>query len=328
MKEYLQGNNYIMKLLLKWKLHFFIVSGLAIGISVVFSSEYFMPPVYKSFAIVYPSNIIPYSSETPTEQMLQLLESNDVRDEVIRKFDLAKHYNIDTAEESGHYKLITEYESNIEAKHTSVSSIEIKAYDTDPKLASEIVSEIINAVNVKARNLQRDKTKEVVVILENLMQSKKAQIDSVNNALQELRVKYQILDYDLQTREVSRGYYGALGNGARKENLKDIDVMMRNLEEKGGDFYKLQQTFNALLKSYNATKLEYDQAVSDLTKELTYTNLISRPFPADKKSFPIRWIVVVTSLLSANLFLVFIIISIDKMKHKTVKHKSSTAESA
>ncbi len=316
MNEYLQSNHHLIKLVVKWKLHFLIVTLVSCAAAIVFSLPFFMPPKYKSFAVIYPSNIIPYSSETPTEQMLQLLESNDVRAAVIRKFNLAMHYGIDTANESGYSKLIHEYESNIEMGRTSVGSIEIKVFDTDPKFACDMVNEIVNGVNLKARSLQREKTKEVVVIRENLMKSKKSQIDSIDNSLQELRIKYQLLDYDIQTKEVTRSFYSALSSGSRKEGLKDIDVMMRNLEEKGGEFYKLKQTFDAMLTSYNATKIEYDQAVSDLTKELTYTNLVSKPFPSDKKSYPIRWIIVVISVLSANLFLIFVIVFADKLQKK------------
>jgi uncharacterized protein involved in exopolysaccharide biosynthesis len=320
MNEYLQGSRHFVKLLAKWKIHFLIVTLVACAAAIVFSMEFFMPPKYKSFAITYPSNLISYSYETPSEQLLQFLESNDVRTAVIQKCNLAAHYHIDTTDETGRSKLIHEYESAIEMEPTLVGSIEIKAVDTDPKLACDIVNEIINAVNLKIRNLHRDKTKEQVVVLDNLMNSKKNQIDSIDSSLQELRIKYQLLDYDIQSKEVTRSFYSALSSGSRKEGLKDIDVMMRNLEEKGGEFYKLKQTFDAMLKSYNATKIEYDQALSDLTKELTYTNIVSKPFPANKKSYPIRWIIIIVSVLSANLFFAVVVVFMDKLKKKPVTH--------
>lgn len=314
MREYIQSNNHFIKLIIKWKKHFMIITLVSIITSVIFSSAFFIRPIYKSFAIVYPSNIIPYSSETPSEQLLQLLESADIRNSVINKFNLAAHYDIDTTAKSGHHDLISAYQSNVEVKRTQFNSIEIKVYDTDAQIACDMVVEIINALNLKARSLQREKTKEVLAIVNNQLQTKKKQVDSVNSILQELRVKYQLLDYEVQVKEVTKSYLKALSSGTRKENLKDIDALMRNLEEKGGEYYQMKETFDILLDSYNATKLEHGKVTSDLNKILTYSNIVSKPFPADKKSYPIRWMIILTSVVSANLFLLLILIMGNRSK--------------
>ena len=312
MDEYSESNSYFITLIMKWKIHFLVVTVASILLALIFSSEFFIHPHYKSFAIVYPSNIIPYSSETPSEQLLQLSESSDIRKTVINKFKLAAHYKIDTTAKSGFSELINTYQSNVEVKRTQFNSIEIVVFDTDPQLACDMVIEIINSLNLKARNLQREKTKELVVIIHDQLQVKKRQVDSITSALQELRVKYQLLDYETQVKEVTRGYLQALGSG---KNVKDIDVLKRNLEEKGGVYYQLQQTFDVILDSYNATKLEYDKTVSDLYKDLTYTNVVSKPFPADKKSYPIRWLIALASAASSNLFL-FLILMVGSGKKK------------
>ena len=314
MKEYLQSSNDFIKLIVKWKNHFVVITITSFVLALVFSSEFFVPPHYKSFAIVYPSNIIPYSSETPSEQLLQLSESADIRNAVIRKFKLAAHYNIDTTAKSGQSDLIATYQSNVSVKQTQFNSIEIVVLDVNPQIACDMVTEIINSINLKARSLQRDKTKELVVIINNQLQVKKRQVDSITSILQELRVKYQLLDYDIQVKEVTRNYLQALSSGRSKENLKDIDVLKRNLEEKGGEYYQLKETFDVMLESYNATKLEYDKTISDLNKELTYSNIMSKPFPADKKSYPIRWLIATVSVASANMFLFLILLMITKNK--------------
>jgi len=292
---------------MKWKFHFMVITISAIVVSAVFSSEFFIKPRYKSFAIIYPSNIIPYSSETPSEQLLQLLESSDIRNAVVNKFKLAAHYDIDTTSKSGLFDLIAAYQANVEVRRTQYNSIEIKVFDTDAQIACDMVTEIINALNLKARNLQREKTKEVLAIVSNQLLVKKKQVDSVNSILQELRVKYQLLDYEVQVKEVTKSYLKALSGGARKESLKDIDALMRNLEEKGGEYYQMKETFDILLESYNTSKLDYDKVMSDLNKILTYSNIVSKPYPADKKSYPIRWVIVAVSVVSTNLLLLLIL---------------------
>ena len=121
MNENTPTNHYLLELIIKWKKHFIIVTILSIAASAIFSSSFFIAPIYKSFAIVYPSNIIPYSNESPTEQLVQLLEATDIRESVIQKFNLAAHYNIDNtvvrATSSITYAMV---EGNLQAKVSSI----------------------------------------------------------------------------------------------------------------------------------------------------------------------------------------------------------------
>ena len=70
--------------------------------------------------------------------------------------------------------------------------------------------------------------------------------------------------------------------------------------------------YDSILNSYIETKVEYDTIVADLNKELTYVNKITGPIIADKKTYPIRWLIVLMSVLSANLLVFIIIIFQDK----------------
>lgn len=311
-EEYKESSYYFIRVVLRWKKQFLIVSAASIILAVLFSSEWFIKPRYKSNAIIYPSNIIPYSSESPSEQMLQLFESADIRDAVIKKFNLAGHYNIDTTEKGGISKLIKRYESNVEISHTQFESIEITVSDEDPGVACSMVNEIVNQLNLKARSLQRAKTAEVLVIVKEQLKRKQASLDSLDSVLKELRIKYQILDYDLQAKEVTKAYLKALSSGRNK--VQDIDVMMRNLEEKGGEYYETKKTYDAMLGSYNGARIEYDNVLKDMTKELTYTNVVTKPSIADKKSYPVRWLIVVVSFIASNMFLFLMALVFDIRK--------------
>ena len=311
MQEYTQSNYHFLKLIIKWRFQFIIVTVAAIIVASIFSSEMFIPAKYKSFAIVYPSNLTPYGHESPAEQMMQLLESADIRNSIIKKFDLCKRYEIDTTAKSGKSSLIATYESNVSISRTQFESVEIKVLDTDPQIACDMVKEIISALNLKARNLQRDKTKEVLVVLTNELNYKQHQLDSINDRLNELRNKYQILDYKAQSKEVLKGYVKSLGNG---KGSKEINEMMKNLEEKGGDYYSSVSVYDELLKGYSVIKLQYDETWKDFNKELTYTNMVTYPSPSDKKAYPIRSLIVLISAVSANMFLFLVLVILDYKK--------------
>ncbi len=311
MQEYTQSNYHFLKLIVKWKFYFIVIAVVSFIIAAIFSSEWFIPSKYKSFAVVYPSNLTPYGDESPTEQMMQLFASADIQKDIIRKFNLPKRYDIDTAAKSGMAALISTYESNISISRTQFESIEIKVLDTDPKVACEMVKEIINSLNLKARKLQRDKTGEVLVVLTNQLKYKKQQLDSISFKLLDLRKKYQILDYNSQAKEVMKAYFKVLSGGKGSNNMKTIEEMMHNMEEKGGEYYESMNLFNELIKGYSKARLDYDDVYKDMNKELTYTNMVTYPSPSDKKAYPIRSLIVIVSVVSANLFLFLVIVFLD-----------------
>jgi capsular polysaccharide biosynthesis protein len=311
MEEYRQSALYYVKLIGRWKMQFLIITILAAIGAAVFSSEFFIKPRYKSDATVYPANVIPFSGESTTEQLLQMLQSTYIRDAVIQKFNLAKHYKIDTTGKEAKAALNGQYKSFVSVSKNEYESVDIEVTDIDPQLACDMVNEIIFQLNNKISTLHKEKTREVKKIVEGQLKLKTKQLDSLGSALAELRVKYQILDYNIQVEEVTKGYMNALSSG---RGAKDIDVLLRNLEEKGGDYYKMKVAYDAILAQYNAVRNEYDNIQRELDKKFTYTYVVSSPTPADKKSYPVRWLIVVISVVAANMFLFSIIIINDYRK--------------
>ncbi|HSH66368.1 MAG TPA: hypothetical protein VLB84_11380 [Bacteroidia bacterium] len=311
MQEYTQGINDFIRLIIKWRKQFIIVTVIAVVISGIVSSKWFIKPKFKSFAIVYPSNLIQYSSESKSEQMMQLFESADIRNTVIRNLNLSEHYKIDTTLPAGYSDLIAEYESNVSVTRTDYESILIKVLDTDPQFACNMVKEIMNALNHKARSLQREKSAEILVMQKKQLSDRKRELDSVNVILQNLRINYGLLDYGTQVKEFTKGYIKTISSSG-KSSFKNIDQMITNLQQKGGEYYTMVRVYDGILNSYNATKVEYDNTLTDLNKELTYISEVTSPIIPDKKSYPIRWLIVLISVLSADLFLFVTLLIIEK----------------
>jgi len=314
MSNFLENTN-VFSLLLKYKKHIAICVGTSMVLSVLFSSELFIQPRYKSFAIVYPSNLIPYTKETETEQMMQLLESNDIKNEMIRKFDLAAHYRLDTTDVHFYTSILKEYEENVSVKKTEYESVKIEVYDKSPKMACDMVNEILRLLNLKQRSLQRSKSSEIVTILKNQLDNAKAEMDSMDVVIKELRVKYGILDYDAQAKEVSKSYLKLISNGGgNSQGMKEIDAIIKNLQEKGGDFVSVKEHLWRTRGRYNDLKVDYQTALRDIVKEQTYSNSITEPFVSDKKSYPVRWLIVMVSVVSTFFFVILILAVIENKK--------------
>ncbi len=300
----------LLRLVAKWKKHLIIIGLISLAGSIIFSSPYFIKPKYKSFAVIYPSNLIAYSTESPTEQMLQLAQSYDIRDRIIQSFNLYKHYDLDTTRVKSYKSRIYQmYDENITIKKTEYESMEITVFDTDPLIASSIADSIIHYFNVKSRALQVEKSYEVMLIAGEQLEKKKHEMDSMENILHEYSVKYGLLDIKQQTREVMRSIMrgGSSGNG---KSYSDGKSLFENLKEKGNEYTSLTEHLWRVRGTYNDIKLVYENAYRDVFKKLTYANVVTKPFPSDKKAYPVRWLIVVVSvgvslLVSFMLLLIF-----------------------
>lgn len=325
--ENIFSNIKLLKLITKWRVHLIILVTLAIAFAILFSSPWFINPIYKSSAVLYPSNLIPYSSETPTELMLQIFRSDDIRDSLIKKFDLASHYNIDKNDKYYHTRLIREFESNVDIRKTEYESVVIEILDSDPQTACNMVKEMVKQFNKKAKKLQRDKAEEILKISQDQLNQKQIQIDTLKKRIGELRMNYGLLDYTIQVKEASRAYFrtnaGSYEGGVT--NTKNVNKIIDNLEDKGGDFILLSSLYYAASDAYNHLKNVYENALNDVTKELTYTNYVSSPVPADKKSYPIRWLIVVITGLATFTLALLIIILIENFRKKEKVSNTTSA---
>ncbi len=288
----------------KWKKHLIIVGLISLAASILFSSPWFIKPKFKAYALIYPSNLIAYSNESATEQMLQLAQSSDIRDWVIKNFNLYEHYEIDTTKNQFYLsEVIKNYEENVSIKKTEYETMEITVFDTDPKVAARMVDSIIHYFDVKARQLHAEKSKEVLIISRDQLDQKRLQMDSMETKLKLYRTEYGLLDYKEQSREATRGYLRGLNSGSGR-SVTEAQNLISALKDKGGEFNALNEHLWRIRGDYNELQLVYENAQRDVYKKLTYANVVTRPQPADKKSFPVRWLIVVISV-GASLLVAF-----------------------
>jgi hypothetical protein len=83
--------------------------------------------------------------------------------------------------------------------------------------------------------------------------------------------------------------------------------MLKVLSENGEDFNSLTEHLWRIRGTYNDMKVTYDVAYRDVVKELSYANVVTHPLVADKKSYPVRWLIVLIST-GASFFVAFFVL--------------------
>jgi uncharacterized protein involved in exopolysaccharide biosynthesis len=315
MKKY-YDNSGLVGILLKWWVHIAVIAIVALFLGILFSSSIFITPKFKSWAVVYPANIAPYSDESETEQMLQWMQSKDIKDSVIRQYDLAKHYEVDSSFKYFYSTIYYEFGQNVSVSKTPYESVNITVFDKDPMMAYDICNAVIHFYNEKVRRSHNEKYLEVIKMFDAIMITKQAHIDSLKQRLYVFSTEYGLLDYDAQANEITKGYLRTvMGATSTSINQKEVLRLKKNIEEHGGELIELVESIKNETHNFAMLKVEYENAVRFYTDELTYANVISPPFPSDKKAYPVRWMIVVFTMIATIFLAIIIILIIERYRH-------------
>lgn len=294
------NNTSLFKVIFKWKWHIIAITVIAAVLGAVFSGPTFITPKYKSEAILYPSNVSAYSDETFTEQMLQIMESQDIMDSVVENFDLMKHYEIGKDYKYWKTALIGEYRDNVSISKTPYDAVKIKVLDKDPQIACDMVNDIIRLYDQKVGKLHKIKRWETVQMYKKQLDEKSIFIDSLKKELSEITGNNDIINYSYLSGENSIAYFNS--------NLKKDNETNDFLPE----VISLIELISNESMNYTDVRLEYEQELRFYNADMTFSNVISEPFAADKKSYPVRWVIVSLCSISAFILSIFVIYTMDR----------------
>ena len=310
-------NQRILALIWKRKFHFIIVGVIAIFFGAIFSGPTFIKPKYRSTARIYPSNIGVMSEESRTEQMLEILNSNDVKIKMFNAFNLDEAYGIKKDDPKYLTYMFDIYNKNVKTSKTQYETVEIDVMDFIPQQASDMCDSIIHFYNQKVGQIHRSKNWEMVGILKRQLDKKYIEIDSVSTKLNKIREETGIIDFKDQVPEVTRGYMTALATGrGSAPDTKEIRNLYDNMIEKGADSYWLEKSYNRIINEIDSINVLYEINLSEFQKDITYSHIVETPFPADKKSYPVRWLIVLLSAFSGVFLALLVFLVLDYKKEE------------
>jgi capsule polysaccharide export protein KpsE/RkpR len=192
------------------------------------------------------------------------------------------------------------YNGNVSTNKTEYETVQIKVMDHDPQRASDMCDSIITFYNQKVRQMHKAKDKEMVDISKRELERNYNELAKLSNKLDSVRESTGILSFNQQVDEVTRGYMNALASGrGSASDTKKIEQLYSSLSKKGTQaahvenrFYETLHIIDSLTNIYHHYRIEYE-------KDITYSHVVEYPFPADKKAYPVRWLIVAFTTASA-----------------------------
>lgn len=204
---------HVLKILARWKKHIFIATGIVALISVI--GSLLKPDYYKSTAIVYaasPTLANPdpiggieklyyiYGTGEDLDRLFSLANSNEVKSYIIRNFNLADHYGIDTTSEKGKAKLFSKFSKLYETKKTKYDGLELSIEDTDPVRARDMVAGARVKIEEVAQKIIKESQFMLLEALKEGINNQEESLQSKGESLTKLKDKYQIYDSYAQAR--------------------------------------------------------------------------------------------------------------------------------
>ena len=324
------SSKYLCKLLVEYRKPILIILAVAALCAIIFSAPFFITPLYKSTTIIYPTSsnsiskvlisttyqsekdIMNIGEDEQTEQMLQVLNSNRVRDKVISRFNLMEHYNIKPDGKYPFTKLNKLYDARIKFRRTEYNAVKITVLDSDAALSARIANDIAEIFDSTMNQMQKEVAIEAFRIVEQEYNWLVAEMNMLEDSLNTLR-KLGVFDYESQVEMLSRQMAVELGKG-NTQGVNNIQKQLDVLADYGGASYAINQRLDNDRLQLSLVKSKYEEAKVDATEFIPHKFVVTSAFQAERKSYPVRWLIVVITVLSTFLLLIFCIVFYDRSK--------------
>lgn len=297
-----------------------IVSIITVILSSIFSGPFFIKPKYKSEVIFYPTTInsignamftdltqrqadpLAFGEEEEAENALQLLNSSALQGRIVRNFDLMNHYRIDS--KSPLTDLAKKMAKNIQFKRTRHLAVSITVLDEDPIKSAEIANGIAILFDSVKTEIQKQVSLEALQIVKDEFKNKEAEVWDLRTRLKELGQK-GITNYEEQSRAISEELYKAVSQA----KINSLKKQQNELAKYAGEFTYLNETLILELESLSKLRKRFEKAKVDVEKTLPQKFVLTSASPAEKKSYPIRWLIVlvVTAVVTFSSIVVLLI---------------------
>jgi uncharacterized protein involved in exopolysaccharide biosynthesis len=303
-----------------------IISAFAFVASVIVS--FLITPLYLSTAIVFPaasSNVsfseqrnvkaaaMDFGEEDQAEQLVQILQSSRIRNKIVKKYDLFKHYEISQDDVNKNYKLNKAYNGYFTFTRTRFGSIQIDVLDKDPKLAAKMANEIIDLIDTVKNEMIRERTIPAFEVNKRKLSQLENQKDSILFQLDSLG-KLGVVSNDIRS-----NLYQALvdsKNPAEKTELKDRIAINTAM---GSRYDALEHTRNELIIKIEEFRVSYEQAESDANAQFNHKFVVEKAVVADKKEKPKRMIIVLIATIGGFIFAVFFLLIKQRIQELKLK---------
>ncbi len=328
--------NFISLIRLLWdhKVTLTVITAIAAIASIIVSL--LIEEKYRSTVVMYPAenssisqtvlnteagskkSITRFGQEQEAQELIQLLKSEFIYGKIKDKYNLGEHYGISKDHPHRGTSIRKTYESLVDFERTKYGSVKITVLDKDRQKAADIANDIAHLVDTLKNRIQQRRARKALRVVKKEFTELKDYVSSIENSLKELRLK-GVHDYETQAERFNQQLAIAIRKGDQN-GISALETRLDTLGKYGSPYVSQSLKLEEIMLQFGRLRKSYQKAKADANSNISHKFIVNKAWPADKKAYPIRWLIVVSSTLGGFLLAVFLIIG--RVKWKEVMSSS------
>lgn len=288
-------------------------------------------PKYKSSVVMFPTNstaiskgllsgsslytedVMSFGEEEEAEQLMQVLNSEVIKANIIQKFKLYDHYKIDPGARFAKTKLQKTFEDNIKFRRTEFMSVIIEVLDTNPVMAANIANEIASQVDTVMNQMQKERARKAFAIVEKEYLDLSDDLREMEDSLTRI-MKTGVMDYESQAQVFNDAYARALADG-KLDGARKLERKLEVLAKYGSSYVSLRNLLKAETERLSLVRQKYMEARVDAEQNLPYKYIVDKAYESEKKAYPRRMLIVLFSVISVFFLALLVFVIKDSIKN-------------
>jgi LPS O-antigen subunit length determinant protein (WzzB/FepE family) len=299
-------------------------------------AAYVIRPLYRSEVIMFPAitnsvskamlsemstgrdDILALGDEQDAEQLLQMLQSERIRDRVAQNFDLMSVYRIKPDAKHRVTELNKAYQEHINFEYTKFGSVRVSVLDEDPVRSADIANYISDQVDSVWKEMAVERAQKGFIVVESKVKELEENIRVMTDSMRVLR-ELGVHDYHTQSERYNE-YLGAAIVKGDARAVREFEERFKVLAKYGGAYVTIQDRLFNETKRLSILKMKLEQAQADRDSNLPHKFVVNRAQPADKKDYPIRWLIVAISAIAGLVLALLLIVVQENIKKIRTAH--------
>ncbi|HTA28425.1 MAG TPA: Wzz/FepE/Etk N-terminal domain-containing protein [Bacteroidia bacterium] len=329
--EIFDSGNLLVFIFSRWK-PLLVITLMAMVISTAIA--FILPEKYKATVVLFPSqnnnlsraflssqadetkDFLAFGEDNNAEQMLQILKSDQLMFALEKRFNLIKNYNLENAKDK-YYLLKGNYEELFSYSITQYESIEITVMDKKPDTAALMANEASRLADSIFQGILKQRAINAYLIVKGQFDSATAVANKLEDSMNYYR-SIGILNWEYQVKELTAG----LADAEVKSNaqaVKDISDKLKTFQQNGKGYWIISNELENNFIWLKQVKTSYEEAKVNAEQKIPSFFIADKATPPDRKSYPIRGLVVAGGTLAALIISLLLLLIANRLK--TIKKK-------
>lgn len=237
-----------------------------------------------------------FGEEEQAEQLLQVLNSEQIKERIMLKYNLMEHYEIDPSSKYPYTQLANEYKKNISFRRTDLMSVEISVMDSDPQIAADIANDIADLIDTVYNQMKQERALAAFELVKKEFADAEKNVRLLRDTLQKIG--------------------GDISLSLQRSGGTSMTHLAKALSENGGTFITLTIQLDHETERLSDLRQSYQEARMESVQELPHKFIVDRAYASEKKAYPKRSIIVMVSTAASFLFALILLIIVDSLKER------------